>query len=66
MHLIGNTKKGTREMTTKELLEGLRKAFAKLQNDFDKRQAQSNCNGFCGEYECKENQGNCKRKAQDK
>jgi len=53
-------------MTTKELLEGLRKAFAKLQNDFDKRRAQSNCNGFCGEYECKENQSNCKRKAQEK
>ena len=30
------------------------------------RKAQSNCNGFCGEYECKENQSNCKRKAQDK
>ncbi len=29
------------------------------------RKAQSNCNGFCGEYECKENQGNCKRKAQE-
>jgi hypothetical protein len=25
------------------------------------REAQSNCNGFCGEYECKENQANCKR-----
>jgi len=24
------------------------------------------CNGFCGEYECKENQSNCKRKAQEK
>jgi hypothetical protein len=22
---------------------------------------QSKCNGFCGEYECKENQANCKR-----
>jgi hypothetical protein len=21
----------------------------------------TNCNGFCGEYECKENQANCKR-----
>lgn len=52
-------------MTTKKLLEGLRKAFAKLQNDFDKRKAQSNCNGFFGEYECKENQSNCKRKAQE-
>jgi len=29
-------------MTTKELLEGLRKAFAKLQRDFDKRKAQNN------------------------
>lgn len=27
-------------MTTKELLEGLRKAFAKLQKDYDKRKAQ--------------------------
>jgi len=27
-------------MTSKELLEGLRKAFAKLQKDFDKRKAQ--------------------------
>jgi hypothetical protein len=25
------------------------------------RKAQSNCNGFCGEYECKENQAHCKR-----
>jgi hypothetical protein len=24
------------------------------------------CNGFCGEYECKENQDVCKRKAQEK
>lgn len=30
------------------------------------RNAQSNCNGFCGEYECKENQAECKRKAQEK
>ena len=30
------------------------------------RKAQSNCNGFCGEYECKENQAGCKRKAQEK
>ena len=27
-------------MTSKELLERLRKAFAKLQKDFDKRKAQ--------------------------
>ena len=27
------------------------------------RKAQSTCNGFCGEYECKENQAICKRKA---
>jgi len=53
-------------MTTKELLEGLRKAFAKLQNDFDKRKAQKRCNGFCGEYECIENKIGCKRKAQEK
>ena len=37
-----------------------RKALAIL------RKAQSSCNGFCGEYECKENQGNCKRKAGEK
>lgn len=30
------------------------------------RKAQSNCNGFCGEYECKENQAGCKRKVQEK
>ena len=30
------------------------------------RKAQSTCNGFCGEYECKENQAICKRKAQEK
>lgn len=24
------------------------------------------CNGFCGEYECKENQDGCKRKVQKK
>ena len=29
------------------------------------RKAQSNCNGFCGEYECKENKEECKRKAQE-
>ena len=28
------------------------------------RKAQSTCNGFCGEYECKENQAICKRKAE--
>ena len=28
--------------------------------------AHSNCNGFCGEYECKENKTNCLRKAQEK
>ena len=27
---------------------------------------QSNCNGFCGEYECKENKTNCLRKVQEK
>jgi hypothetical protein len=25
------------------------------------KKASFNCNGFCGEYECKENQPNCKR-----
>lgn len=25
------------------------------------KEAQSNCNRFCGEQECKENQPNCKR-----
>ena len=30
------------------------------------RKAQAACNGFCGEYECKENQSICKRKAQEK
>ena len=30
------------------------------------RKTQSTCNGFCGEYECKENQDGCKRKAQEK
>ena len=30
------------------------------------RKAQATCNGFCGEYECKENQSNCKRKASEK
>ena len=29
------------------------------------RKAQERCNGFCGEYECKENQSVCKRKAQE-
>ena len=28
------------------------------------RKAGEKCNGFCGEYECKENQSICKRKAQ--
>ena len=28
--------------------------------------AHSNCNGFCGEYECKENKTNCLRKASEK
>ena len=30
------------------------------------RKAQLTCNGFCGEYECKENKTNCLRKAQEK
>ena len=30
------------------------------------RKAQESCNGFCGEYECKENKAGCKRKAQEK
>lgn len=30
------------------------------------RIANERCNGFCGEYECKENQSRCKRKAQAK
>jgi hypothetical protein len=25
------------------------------------KKASETCNGFCGEYECKENQANCKR-----
>ena len=25
------------------------------------KKASKTCNGFCGEYECKENQANCKR-----
>ena len=28
---------------------------------FDEKKASKTCNGFCGEYECKENQANCKR-----
>ena len=30
------------------------------------REAQSTCNGFCGEYECKETLSGCKRKAQER
>lgn len=30
------------------------------------KKEQEKCNAFCGEYECKENQSNCKRKAQEK
>ena len=30
------------------------------------KKAHSTCNGFCGEYECKENQTECIRKAQEK
>jgi hypothetical protein len=29
--------------------------------EFAKKRNYANCNGFCGEYECKENQANCKR-----
>ena len=51
--------KGTREMnkpmTRKQWLAWLKKVC---------RKAQSTCNGFCGEYECKENQAICKRKAE--
>jgi len=25
------------------------------------KKSSKTCNGFCGEYECKENQANCKR-----
>lgn len=33
------------------------KAYSNAQDYLRKHQ----CNGFCGEYECKENQANCKR-----
>jgi hypothetical protein len=29
--------------------------------EFAKKRNYAYCNGFCGEYECKENQANCKR-----
>jgi hypothetical protein len=29
--------------------------------EFAKKRNYANCNGFCGEYECKENQAHCKR-----
>ena len=32
-----------------------------IELDYLRDKAQSNCNGFCGEYECKENKGGCKR-----
>ena len=44
-------------MTRKQWLSWLKKVC---------RKAQSTCNGFCGEYECKENQAICKRKAREK
>ena len=42
----------------------LRKAQEKLK--VLERIANERCNGFCGEYECKENQSRCKRKVQAK
>ena len=42
-------------------IEALKKSL-KEYNDIFLGKAQSECNGFCGEYECKENQSNCKRK----
>ena len=48
-----------------EEIDELRTAYRGLATQLGKlRKAQSNCNGFCGAYECKENQNNCKRKAQ--
>ena len=35
-------------------------------NFYRLRNTQSTCNGFCGEYECKENKTGCKRKAKGK
>ena len=50
-----------------EEIDELRTAYRRLASQLGKlRKAQSNCNGFCGEYECKENLGECKRKAQEK
>jgi polyhydroxyalkanoate synthesis regulator phasin len=37
---------------TKTPLQEVREHWDKLKKE---------CNGFCGEYECKENQANCKR-----
>ena len=60
-----------KELTNDELFHVIRRIGYTSINQTDEiveaiRKAQSTCNGFCGEYECKENQAVCKRKAQEK
>ena len=61
-----------KELTDEEILEIASPMFEDARYpstalDFARailRKTSEKCNGFCGEYECKENQSVCKRKAQ--
>ena len=63
-----------KELTDEEMDTIVRDFFGEVDSFYDFRlvirrcirKAQEKCNGFCGEYECKENQSICKRKAQEK
>ena len=63
-----------KELTDAEMEEVIRKHWNKEYGNRNMltlckavlKESQEKCNGFCGEYECKENQSNCKRKASEK
>lgn len=67
-------KQTSKELTDEEIEEVIRKHWNKQYGSRNMltlckavlKEAQEKCNGFCGEYECKENQAICKRKAQEK
>jgi hypothetical protein len=62
-----------KDISARQLIEMIANEYIELSNDKVRLQRddhikwckqwleQKECNGFCGEYECKENQSNCKR-----
>jgi hypothetical protein len=41
--------------------EPVRTPLEQVWDYWERHTKEKECNGFCGEYECKENQANCKR-----